>query len=181
MAMIEHTDAQLSDAESKMEEHLCALEKLGVPRMLAKAGGKKFRDSLNPEQGAAYGLFRFSEIYHDFVMKYRNIRSLNNALDAAKPLVLKHPEQLDGNPMLLNTPGGTYDLTKGINGWRATDPADLITKVTAVVPNEEGRQLWEEALQVFFCSDQSLIDYVQMICGLCDWKGIHRGDDYCLW
>ena len=167
MAMIEHTDAQLSDAESKMEEHLCALEKLGVPRMLAKAGGKKFRDSLNPEQGAAYGLFRFSEIYHDFVMKYRNIRSLNNALDAAKPLVLKHPEQLDGNPMLLNTPGGTYDLTKGINGWRATDPADLITKVTAVVPNEEGRQLWEEALQVFFCSDQSLIDYVQMICGLC--------------
>lgn len=167
MAMIEHTDAQLSDAESKMEEHLCALEKLGVPRMLAKAGGKKFRDSLNPEQGAAYGLFRFSEIYHDFVMKYRNIRSLNNALDAAKPLVLKHPEQLDGNPMLLNTPGGTYDLTKGINGWRTTDPADLITKVTAVVPNEEGRQLWEEALQVFFCSDQSLIDYVQMICGLC--------------
>lgn len=167
MAMIEHTDTQLSDAENKMEEHLCALEKLGVPRMLAKAGGKKFRDSLNPEQGAAYGLFRFSEIYHDFVMKYRNIRSLNNALDAAKPLVLKHPEQLDGNPMLLNTPGGTYDLTKGINGWRATDPADLITKVTAVVPNEEGRQLWEEALQVFFCSDQSLIDYVQMICGLC--------------
>ena len=42
-------------------------------------------------------------------MKYRNIRSLNNALDAAKPLVLKHPEQLDGAPLLLNTPGGTYD------------------------------------------------------------------------
>jgi len=42
-------------------------------------------------------------------MKYRNIRSLNNALDAAKPLVLKHPEQLDGAPLLLNTLGGTYD------------------------------------------------------------------------
>ena len=69
--------------------------------------------------------------------------------------------------MLLNTPGGTYDLTKGLDGWRATDPADLITKVTAVVPNEEGRQIWEDALQVFFCGDQSLIDYVQMICGLC--------------
>ena len=48
---------EVSDAENKMEEHLCALEKLGGPRMLAKAGGKKFRDSLNPEQGAAYGLF----------------------------------------------------------------------------------------------------------------------------
>ena len=167
MAMIEHTDVQLAEAERKMEDDLCALEKLGVPRALAKAGGKKFRDSLTPEQGAAYGLFRFSELYHDFVLKYRHIRSLNNALDAAKPLVLKHPEQLDGDPMLLNTPGGTYDLAKGLDGWKPTDPADLITKVTAVVPNEEGRQIWEDALQVFFCGDQCLIDYVQMICGLC--------------
>ena len=39
--------------------------------------------------------------------------------------------------------------------------------MTAVVPNENGRRLWEDALQVFFCGDQSLIDYVQMICGLC--------------
>ena len=39
--------------------------------------------------------------------------------------------------------------------------------MTAVVPNEEGRQLWEDALNVFFCNDQGLIDYVQMICGLC--------------
>lgn len=121
MAMIEHTDAQLADAESKMEERLCALEKLGVSRTLAKAGGKKFRDSLTPEQASAYGLFQFSDTFHDFVMKYRNIRSLNNALDAAKPLVLKHPEQLDGDPMLLNTLGGTYDLTKGIDGCWITD------------------------------------------------------------
>ena len=167
MAMIEHTDAQLADAEQKMEEHLSALECLGVPRLLAKAGGKKFRDNLNPEQLSAYGQFQFSDVYHSFVMKYRHIRSLNNALDAAKPLVLRHPEKLDGNPFLLNTPGGTYDLSKGIEGWKATDPADLLTKVTAVVPNEDGRQIWEEALQVFFCGDQSLIEYVQMICGLC--------------
>lgn len=167
MAMIEHTDAQLADAEQKIEEHLSALECLGVPRLLAKAGGKKFRDNLNPEQLSAYGQFQFSDVYHSFVMKYRHIRSLNNALDAAKPLVLRHPEQLDGNPFLLNTPGGTYNLSKGIDGWKATDPADLLTKVTAVVPNEDGRQIWEEALQVFFCGDQSLIEYVQMICGLC--------------
>ena len=29
------------------------------------------------------------------------------------------------------------------------------------------KDLWEDALQLFFCGDQSLIDYVQMICGLC--------------
>ena len=128
---------------------------------------KKFRDSLNDAQLSADNEFEFAKGFRAFVMKYRHIRSLNNALDAAKPLVLKHPEQLDGAPLLLNTPGGTYDLSKGLDGWKATDPTDLITKVTAVVPNEEGRQIWEDALQVFFCGDQSLIDYVQMICGLC--------------
>ena len=167
MAMIEHTDTQLAEADRQVEEKLGKLEGLGVNRALAMAGGKKFKNELNPEQLAAYGGFEFSNAYRGFVMKYRNIRSLNNALDAAKPLVLKHPEQLDGAPLLLNTPGGTYDLSKGLDGWKATDPADLITKVTAVVPNENGRRLWEDALQVFFCGDQSLIDYVQMICGLC--------------
>lgn len=167
MAMIEHTDTQLAEADRQVEEKLGKLEGLGVNRALAMAGGKKFKNELNPEQLAAYSGFEFSNAYRNFVMKYRNIRSLNNALDAAKPLVLKHPEQLDGAPLLLNTPGGTYDLSKGLDGWKATDPADLITKVTAVVPNENGRRLWEDALQVFFCGDQSLIDYVQMICGLC--------------
>ena len=135
--------------------------------MVRSLGQKKFRDSLNDAQLSADNEFEFSKGFRNFVMKYRHIRSLNNALDAAKPLVLKHPEQLDGDPMLLNTPGGTYNLAKGIDSWQATDPTDLITKVTAVVPNEEGRKIWEDALQVFFCGDQSLIDYVQMICGLC--------------
>ena len=67
----------------------------------------------------------------------------------------------------LNTPGGTYYLPEGLNGWKPTDPADLLTKVTAVVPSNEGEELWNDALQLFFCGDQSLIDYVQMICGLC--------------
>ena len=167
MAMIEHTDAQLEEADRQILELLDKLETLGVPKTLAKTGGKKFRDGLNEEQSDAYGMFSFSSAFKDFVMKYRNIRSLYNALDAAKPMVLKAPEQLDGNPMLLNTPGGTYDLSNGIDGWKATYPSDLLTKVTAVVPSEEGSQIWEEALQVFFCGDQGLIDYVQMICGLC--------------
>ena len=92
-------------------------------------------------------------------MKYRHIRSMKNALDAAKPLVLHSPEALDSNPMLLNTPGGTYYLPKGLEGWKPTDPADLLTKVTAVVPSDEGKDLWDDALQLFFCGDQSLIDY----------------------
>ena len=167
MAMIEHTDAQLSLAEKMSDAVMNEMLSAGLRKEEILKGGKRFQDNLEEKQAELYRQFLFAESFRGFVMKYRNIRSLNNALDAAKPLVLKTPEQLDGDAMLLNTPGGTYYLPDGLNGWKPTDPADLLTKVTAVVPNEEGRQLWEDALNVFFCNDQGLIDYVQMICGLC--------------
>ncbi len=167
MAMIEHTDIQLAEAEKHIEEELVKLENLGVSRDSAIAGGKKFRDGLDEDQSEEYSLFQYYDAYKKFVMKYRHMRSMSNALDAAKPMVLHNPEMLDNDPMLLNTPGGTYYLPDGLDGWKPTDPADLLTKVTAVVPTNEGAELWDDALQLFFCKDQSLIDYVQMICGLC--------------
>lgn len=167
LAMIEHTDIQLAEAEKQVEATLTKLESLGVARDSAITGGKKFRDSLEDEQIDAYKQYQYYVAFKAFVMKYRHIRSMTNALDAAKPLVLHNPEALDSNPMLLNTPGGTYYLPEGLDGWKPTDPADLLTKVTAVVPGNEGEDLWNDALQLFFCGDQSLIDYVQMICGLC--------------
>ena len=167
LAMIEHTDIQLAEAEKQVEAALVKLESLGVTRDSAIAGGKKFRDNLDVEQTDAYKQYQYYVAFKAFVMKYRHIRSMTNALDAAKPLVLHNPESLDSNPMLLNTPGGTYYLPEGLDGWKPTDPGDLMTKVTAVVPNDEGIGLWEDALQLFFCGDQSLIEYVQMICGLC--------------
>ena len=167
LAMIEHTDIQLAEAEKQVEASLIKLESLGVTRDSAIAGGKKFRDNLDDEQTDAYKQYQYYMAFKAFVMKYRHIRSMTNALDAAKPLVLHNPEALDSNPMLLNTLGGTYNLPEGLDGWKPTDPADLLTKVTAVVPGNEGEDLWNDALQLFFCGDQSLIEYVQMICGLC--------------
>lgn len=167
LAMIEHTDIQLAEAEKQVEAALLKLESLGISRDSAMNGGKKFRDNLEEEQSEAYKQYQYYNAFKAFVMKYRHIRSMTNALDAAKPLVLHSPEALDSNPMLLNTPGGTYYLPEGLEGWKPTDPADLLTKVTAVVPSDEGKDLWDDALQLFFCGDQSLIDYVQMICGLC--------------
>ena len=167
LAMIEHTDIQLAEAEKLVEASLLKLESLGVPRDLAINGGKKFRDGLVGKRADAYKEYQYYAAFKAFVMKYRHIRNMTNALNAAKPLVLHTPEALDSDPMLLNTPGGTYYLPEGLNGWKPTDPADLLTKVTAVVPSDEGEDLWNDALQLFFCGDQSLIDYVQMICGLC--------------
>ena len=167
LAMIEHTDVQLEEAEKLVEASLLKLESLGILRDQVINGGKKFRDGLVGKQADAYKEYLYHTAFKAFVMKYRHIRSMTNALNAAKPLVLHTPEALDSDPMLLNTLGGTYYLPEGLNGWKPTDPADLLTKMTAVVPSEEGKDLWDDALQLFFCGDQSLIDYVQKICGLC--------------
>ncbi|MDK8609346.1 phage/plasmid primase, P4 family, partial [Actinomycetaceae bacterium UMB8041A] len=46
------------------------------------------------------------------------------------------------------------------------NPADLLTKQTAVGPSDEGAQIWADALDVFFQGDVELIGYVQRIVGL---------------
>ena len=104
LAMIEHTDIQLAEAEKQVEASLLKLENLGIARDTAINGGKKFRDGLVGEQAEAYKQYQYYVAFKAFVMKYRHIRSMSNALDAAKPLVLHNPDELDSNPMLLNTP-----------------------------------------------------------------------------
>ena len=167
LAMIEHTDAQLEYAGNRYEAAMQKMLNAGIAKEDALRGGKKFKEGLDAEQLDLYSEFEFIDKYKSFVMKYRNIRSLTSALEAAKPMVLKRPDELDADPMLLNTPGGTYYLPDGLNGWRTTEPSDLLTKVTAAVPSEEGKDLWDAALKVFFRDDKELIDYVQLIGGMC--------------
>lgn len=166
-AMMEHTDEQLREAEEMIEKSLARLEELGFDRMDVIGGGKKFIGNLTGDAVGVYRKYELAKAYKSFVMKYRNMRSLRSALDAAKPGLEKMPEELDNSPFLLNTPGGTYDLQKGLEGWDVTNPADYLTKITAVVPSEEGMDLWLDAVNKFFCGDAELIEYVQKICGLC--------------
>jgi len=67
-----HTDVQLKETKRRVDDLFCEMEKLGIPRAVASAGGKKFRDSLNDEQKAAYLKFLSAEQYNNFVLKYRN-------------------------------------------------------------------------------------------------------------
>lgn len=146
---------------------LDTLESMNVSRADVISGGKKFSQELTASQSEVYRKYQLAVAYKSFVMKYRNMRSLKSALEASKPLLEKAPEELDNSPFLLNTPGGTYDLQKGLDGWEVTDPADYLTKITAVVPSNEGMDLWLEAVGKFFCEDAELMEYVQKICGLC--------------
>ena len=159
-------DDQLMDAMEAIrtaEENLIAI---GIPKADVKARSRKLMNQV-PEKklGLLFALIG-ADTYKKFVMKYRNYRNIVNAQNAAKPMLALDISELDYDPELLNTPGGTYDLTKGLNGSHPHDPDDLITKITACSPGDQGMTLWLETLSLFFCGDQELIDYVQQIVGM---------------
>ncbi|MGI6736718.1 MAG: phage/plasmid primase, P4 family [Anaerovoracaceae bacterium] len=159
-------DDQLLDATEAIriaEENLTAI---GVSESDVKSRSKALVNAV-PENkmGLLYALLG-ADAYKKFVMKYRNYKNIVNAQNAAKPMLALDVSELDYDPELLNTPDATYDLTKGLSGSHPHDPDDLITKITACSPGDKGKDLWLENLDLFFCSDMELIDYVQQIVGM---------------
>ena len=159
-------DLQLMDADNLIEKALDRLVKLGLEEAAIEKGGKKLVESLDNAQLKAYRAYQSAEVYHGFVMGRRNMKYITSALLAAKPMLEMKQSELDKNEFLLNTPGMTYDLREGMKGGREPRSEDFITKQTAVAPSDEGAELWEDALELFFCGDRELISYVQEIVGL---------------
>ena len=159
-------DTQLADAEGAVKQAEDALISLGVDEESVKGRDKKLADLVPADKlGLLFALIG-ADTYKKFVMKYRNYKNIVNAQNAAKPMLAIDVSELDFDPELLNTPDGTFDLTKGLDGVHPHDPDDLITKITACGPGDKGSKLWEDALNTFFCNDQELIDYVQEIVGM---------------
>jgi putative DNA primase/helicase len=71
-------------------------------------------------------------------------------------------DQWDANPWLLNTPGGTYDLSVG--QLRPHRQDDCCTKATAVAPGGEC-PLWLSFLDRITGGDVSLHLFLQRMCG----------------
>ena len=159
-------DTQLADAEDAVKQAEDALISIGVDEESVKGRDKKLAHEVPEDKlGLLFALIG-ADTYKKFVMKYRNYKNIVNAQNAAKPMLAIDVSELDFDPELLNTPDGTFDLTKGLDGVHPHDPDDLITKITACGPGDKGSKLWEDALNTFFCNDQELIDYVQEIVGM---------------
>lgn len=139
----------------------------GVDAETISKGGKVLEKAVDDTSRKAYIEYRSALTYRAFVMKRRDMKYISATLQAAKPMLLKDIADFDSQAFLLNTPTATYDLQKGVNGGRPHRPEDYLTKMTAVSPDNVGEEIWKDALHCFFCDDQSLIDYVQQICGLC--------------
>lgn len=163
-AVEEFMDLQLADAKEEVEAAEKALINIGISEQLIKTGGVALQKVINEKHINLYYRLLSAQTYFKFVMRYRNYKNLVNTQNAAKPFLLMDVNKLDNKPFLLNTPKGTMDLRESI--LREHRSEDLITKITTVAPDSKGKDIWEEALNTFFCGDKELIEYVQMTVGL---------------
>ena len=165
-ACVEFLDLQLQDAKDLLEVAKKALIGKGYPEADVNKGSKAIADSIKPDDLPTFYMLVGAEKYLAFAMKRRDYKYITSALNVSKSMVLMSVSDLDKDPNLLNTPNGTYDLEKGMQGLKEHDPADLITKITEVAPGDDGTDIWNEALETFFCGDAELIEYVQKVIGL---------------
>ncbi len=164
--MLEFLDMQLADAKAQLSECMRMLMDAGIPEDAVRTGGKTLEKLITSNLHDQYRDYLAAKAYHSFVMKCRNYKNIINVQNTAKPILLADINNFDVRENYLNTPDATYDLAKGLDGARAHDPADLLTKITNASPGDDGRELWEAALELFFCGKRELIDYVQETVGL---------------
>lgn len=74
-------------------------------------------------------------------------------------------EELDSDDWFLATPGGTVDLRSG--DLRPPRRQDLITRSTAVAPQQCEARLWRRCLYEWTGGDLDLMSYLQRVAGYC--------------
>lgn len=162
----ELTRRQLKEAGNDLMEALTKMKNSGAQAILDSTSKSKAEQLMNEQQLKAYQDFLAAKAYQSFAVKRRDSKNITSTLRESRPVLEISPRDLDSDPFALCTPEGTYDLRKGLAGAREHSPEDYITKITSVSPSKKGQQIWLDCLDLIFQGDQSLIDYVQMICGL---------------
>lgn len=159
------TDKQLAEAQNAVITLKDKLTKSGVMAIF-EAGKKEAISCLSPNVKEDIRKYTIALEYEKYALKMRESKKIKATLTESKPMVEINHMDLDKDEFLLNTPNATYDLRLGIEGAKSHNSSDFITKCTKVSPNEEGMDLWVDALNKIFNSDSELIEYVQKICGL---------------
>lgn len=105
-----------------------------------------------------------SKAFEKHMKSCRSNRSKTAMLNEVMHHLPVLPAQLDRNRSVLNTPGGVLDLRSG--SLTPHDPADYLTKITAVEYSENADcPRWLAFLDDIFGGDKDLIRYVQKAAG----------------
>ena len=140
-------------------------EDCGAQTILDGTSKAKAEQLMSDEQLETYKDFLSAKAYQAFALRRRDSKYITATLKESHPMLEISPRDLDADCFALCTPAATYDLRKGLAGAREHSPEDFITKITAVSPSSKGEQIWLDCLDLIFCGNQELIDYVQMISG----------------
>lgn len=160
------TDKQLADAKLRVAQAKKVIDQNGVSSLLVSLGRTKALRELDDDQRKSFAEYEQALKYETFVLKERSVRGISGVLNNARPLINRQLNEFDADPFLLNTPAGPFNLKKGLHGKQEIKSSELITKSTTCIPGNKGSELWNSALNTFFCHDQDLIKYVQEIVGL---------------
>lgn len=162
----ELTRRQMKEANKDLTEALNKMKSCGAQNILDGTSKSKAEQLMNEEQLKAYQELIEAKSYLNFAIKRRDSKYITSTLKESHPMLEISPRDLDSDCFALCTPEATYDLRNGMAGAREHSPEDFITKITSVSPNQKGMSIWLDSLNLIFQNNQSLIDYVQMICGL---------------
>ena len=162
----ELTRRQLEEATNELQSAMKLLTENGAREILENASKAKVESLMNNSQLEAYKCFLSAKAYQAFAIRRRDSKNITATLKESRPMLEISPRDLDADCFLLCTPAATYDLRNGMAGAKEHSPEDFMTKMTSVSPSVKGEQVWQNSLNLIFCSNQELINYVQMICGL---------------
>ena len=113
-----------------------------------------------------------AEQLHKFARKMQTTSRITATMTEAAPYVQIDVKELDGNPLILNTPAGTIDLKTG--DTLPHSPEDYCTKLTGCAPGGDGAELLYAFLDRVTCNDRQLRDYLQMIAGMITVGAVYR-------
>ena len=129
---------------------------------------EEWLDSLRREAGRAIATAQTEEqlkIAKDFasrVFKLRGKSPVENMLGLAAHKMFMLDEQLDANPIMLNTPSGIIDLRTG--AIRPARPDDYCSQITGCGLDPTRSAAWEEFLNRITDSDAEYQHYMQVSC-----------------
>jgi putative DNA primase/helicase len=88
------------------------------------------------------------------------------SLARSERVFIAHADELDADPYLLNVENGTIDLRTG--ELRACEPADLITRSTAVPYDPDAEcPRWQRFLDEVFAGSDELVAFMHRLIGYC--------------
>ena len=169
----ELTTRQLEEAEIGIKKLTDVMLKNGAWDILSSVGPKKAVGLFNEEQARVFKDYEDVTAYRKYAIKRRDSKYIFASLKEASPMVEIKQDRLDSDEFLLNTPTATYDLRFGTDKKHEHSADDYITKQTTLDPSNEGEDIWNAALNTFFCEDKDLIRYVQEVAGLAAIGKVH--------